>query len=120
MAVSMPCSRIRHIAFLVIWRKSNPIRSEKPICNTSNLSCSRLESVDKRREIRFRSPSAGVSVSRISKPYAPVLMVYDNVIYRIECTTVVTADDGVSFIRRCCGHVNDGTGDCHVALLTEY
>ena len=81
MAVSVPCSRICHIAFLVIWRKSDPVGSEKAICNTSNLSCSRLESVDKGREIRFRSPSAGVSVSRISEPYAPVLRMYDNVIY---------------------------------------
>ena len=45
---------------------------------------------------------------------------YDDVIYRIEWTTVVTVDDGVGFIRRCCGHINDRTGDCHVALLTEY
>src|SRR5271170_299434 len=120
MAISMPRSRIRHITFLVIWRKRDPVGSKKAICNTSNLSCSRLESIDKGREIRLRSPSASISVSRISEPDTLVLGMYDNVIYRIECTTVEIADDGVSLKRRLCGHVNDGTGNRHVALLTKY
>lgn len=87
--------RVRDIADLLVWAKTNPIRPPKAICNHPDATSAWLESIDLVWQLRRRPNALLRTVDGICEPDAPV-RVNDNVIGRVEGSIVEGCDEQFS------------------------
>lgn len=113
----MQITRVRDVDGVLIRTETDTIWPFKSVRYNSAVTCLGIKSVDLIWEFRFLPEILLVRITRIRKPYGPVLS-NDHVVWRIEIPSLIVCDK--SSRRRAPWHMIDSPSPrCSCALRTE-
>jgi len=96
---------VSDIQRLLVRREANPIRTTEAISNYSNISRHRIEAIDLRAKLWFRSEALLKPVDWVCEPDTTVC-VQDDIVERVELATVEIVEKSAGGIWGRWVHVN--------------